>query len=153
MVTLTTDFGVRDGYVAAVKGVLLAEAAEATIVDVTHEIAPGDVLAAAWVLSTMWRSFPKGTVHVAVVDPGVGSERRGLALEAGEHFFVGPDNGVFTLVIDAAVGVRAHELTNRTLWHQPPAPTFHGRDIFAPVAAALVRGAGLDELGDEVIVS
>ncbi|MGH2451021.1 MAG: SAM hydrolase/SAM-dependent halogenase family protein [Candidatus Limnocylindria bacterium] len=150
IVTLTTDFGGRDGYVAVLKGVLLAEAGEVTVVDVTHEIPPGDVLAAAWVLANTWRAFPDGTVHLAVVDPGVGSDRRGLALRAGGHLFVGPDNGLFTLVIDAVTGARAFELTNRELWHQPPAPTFHGRDIFAPVAAALVRGVPLETVGDEV---
>ncbi|MGH2500217.1 MAG: SAM hydrolase/SAM-dependent halogenase family protein [Candidatus Limnocylindria bacterium] len=150
VVTLTTDYGGRDGYAAALKGVILSDAPDATVVDVTHEIAPGDVLQAAWVLATTWRAFPEGTIHLAVVDPEVGSPRRGVAIAVDGHVFVGPDNGLFTLVIDRSADGRAYELTNRALWRQPPAPTFHGRDIFAPVAAALARGMAPEQVGTEV---
>jgi S-adenosylmethionine hydrolase len=150
VVTLTTDFGSTDGYAGAVKGVLLTEAPELSLVDVTHEVRPGDVLQAAWILATTWRHFPQQTTHLAVVDPDVGSGRKPLAIAADGHFFVGPDNGLFTLVVDAARSLRAVELTNRSLWRQPPSPVFHGRDIFAPVAAALARGVPLEDVGHEI---
>jgi S-adenosyl-L-methionine hydrolase (adenosine-forming) len=141
-VTLLTDFGTRDSYVAEMKGVLLTGAPAATLVDVTHEIPAGDIRAAAYVLSRTWSRFPDGTVHLVVVDPGVGSSRAALALSAGSHFFVGPDNGVFTPVLhDAEVEAVALPI--------PPgaSATFHGRDLFAPAAAALASGAALQTLG------
>ena len=142
IITITTDFGTRDSYVAELKGVLLTGAPGAMPVDVSHDIPPGDVRSAAYVLGRTWHCFPPGTIHLVVVDPGVGGARHPLALTAREHCFVGPDNGVFTPVlhdteVDAAV------------LHTPAdvAPTFHGRDIFAPAAAALARGAQLSSLG------
>jgi S-adenosylmethionine hydrolase len=141
VITLLTDFGTRDSYVGEIRGRLLTLAPGAVLADITHEVAPGDVPGAAYVLDRTWRAFPKGTIHLAVVDPGVGSERRALALRAGGHFFVGPDNGLFTGVagsVDAGVALPV-----------PPgaAATFHGRDIFAPAAAALADGVSLDALG------
>jgi S-adenosylmethionine hydrolase len=141
-VTLLTDFGLSDAYVAELRGVLLSAAPGTTIVDITHAISPGDVQAAAYVLGRAWHRFPPGTVHLAVVDPGVGSSRPALALRAGGHFFVGPDNGIFTRVLrDTVVEVVALPT--------PPtaAPTFHGRDVFAPAAAAIAFGAPLESLG------
>jgi S-adenosylmethionine hydrolase len=150
--TLTTDFGTQDAYVAAMKGVILERCPEAHLVDVTHEIAPQDVMEAAFVLRQAAPFFPSETVHLVVVDPGVGTERRPVALRAGERFFVGPDNGLFSLVLgddaspDAAVALDAPDR-----WRTPdPSTTFHGRDIFAPAAAHLAAGRPLDELGSPV---
>lgn len=142
IVTLLTDFGTADGYVGEVKGALLALAPGATLVDIAHDVPAGDVAAACYVLGRVWRSFPAGTVHLAVVDPGVGSARRALAAEVGGHFFVAPDNGLLTAVLATEAG-RAVKL---------PIPakasrTFHGRDVFAPAAARLATGAALQELG------
>ncbi|MFI5278956.1 MAG: S-adenosyl-l-methionine hydroxide adenosyltransferase family protein [Gemmatimonadales bacterium] len=142
IVTLLTDFGTSDGYVAEMKGRLLRLTTDITIVDVAHDIAPGDVEAAAYVLGRTWRAFPDATVHVAVVDPGVGTPRRALAAEAGGHRFVAPDNGLLTCVADHA------PLTAVVLPVPDSAsPTFHGRDVFAPAAAALANGAALATLG------
>jgi hypothetical protein len=143
IITLLTDFGTSDGYVAEVKGRLLALAPGATLVDIAHDIAPGDLLAAAYVLGRTWRSFPEGTVHLAVADPGVGSERRALAAEGGGHRFVVPDNGLLTFVEDA---------TPLSAFVLPvpgdAAPTFHGRDVLAPAAAALANEAAAETLGE-----
>jgi S-adenosylmethionine hydrolase len=145
LVTLLTDYGTADGYAGEVKGKLLSLAPEAAVVDIAHDVPPGDIAAGCYVLGRVWRSFPRGTVHLAVVDPGVGTERRALAAEAGGHCFVAPDNGLLSDVF-AAAGARVVTL---------PAPagtsrTFHGRDVFAPAAARLVRGAALAELGSEI---
>jgi S-adenosyl-L-methionine hydrolase (adenosine-forming) len=143
IITLLTDFGTRDSYVAEVKGVLLTGAPDALPVDVSHDISPGDARSAAYVLGRTWHRFPPGTVHFVVVDPGVGGARHPLALTARKHCFVGPDNGVFTPVLhDTEV--------DAVVLHTPAevAPTFHGRDIFAPAAAALARGARLSSLGE-----
>jgi hypothetical protein len=140
VITLLTDYGTADSYVAEIKGVLVSQAPRATIVDVTHDVAPGDLRAASYVLARTWRRFPAGTVHVVVVDPGVGTSRRALAAEAEGHFFVAPDNGVLAPL---PAGARFVELV-------PPAhaaPTFHGRDLFAPAAAQLSNGTALPHLG------
>ncbi|HET8634316.1 MAG TPA: SAM-dependent chlorinase/fluorinase [Gemmatimonadales bacterium] len=142
IITLLTDFGTADSYVAEMKGVILSAAPGATLVDVSHAIAPGDMRAAAYVLDRSWRTFPRGSVHLAVVDPGVGTARAALALSAHGHFFIGPDNGLFSFVMRDAP-VRAVVLAEPD-W---AAPTFHGRDLFAPAAALLASGAALDELG------
>ncbi len=142
VITLLTDFGTADGYVAEMKGVLLSRAPEATIVDVTHDVQPQDVEAARLILARVWRRFPMRTIHVVVVDPGVGTERAGLAVESDEHLFVGPDNGVLSpalLIADA----RAVTLA---VPHGASA-SFHGRDVFAPAAAMLALGAPIDSLG------
>jgi S-adenosylmethionine hydrolase len=142
IITLLTDFGTADSYVAEMKGVLLARARSAVLVDVTHEIPQGDVRSAAYVLGRTWHRFPAGTVHLVVVDPGVGSARRGLALSARGHCFVGPDNGVFTPVLhDSEVEAVALPVPRQA------SSTFHGRDIFAPAAACLAGGAQLGSLG------
>jgi len=153
IVTLLTDFGGRDGYVGALKGVLLTRCPEAKLVDLAHEIPPGDVAAAAFALAAAAPYFPPGTVHLAVVDPGVGTARRGLALELGAQRFVGPDNGLFSIVLaDAAAAapptaMRASSLENAALWRAPVSPVFHGRDVFAPVAAHLAAGGRLEDVG------
>jgi S-adenosylmethionine hydrolase len=136
--------------VAAVKGVILASNPRARIVDITHEIAPHDIEAGAFTLLAAYSSFPPGTVHVAVVDPGVGSSRRPILIQAHEQFFVGPDNGIFSYVCDWAAQTETVHLTNTKYFRQPVSQTFNGRDIFAPVAAALSTGIKPDELGEKV---
>jgi S-adenosylmethionine hydrolase len=143
IITLLTDFGSADHYVAEVKGVLLSRAPDATLVDVTHGITPGDVRSTAYVLGRTWHRFPPGTVHLAVVDPGVGTSRAALAVSTNDHRFVGPDNGVFTPVLQGTA-VEAVVLPTP----ENASPTFHGRDVFAPAAAALSRGVPLRTLGE-----
>jgi S-adenosyl-L-methionine hydrolase (adenosine-forming) len=146
-ITLLTDFGSADGYVVAMKGAIVSIAPDSYIDDAAHDLAPGDVTGAAIALWRYWRLYPARTVHVVVVDPGVGSERRGLALEAEDRFLVGPDNGVFTHVLREARRVRAHSLTAREYFAPTISDTFHGRDIFAPVAAHIANGVPLELLG------
>ncbi len=142
IVTLLTDFGTADGYVAEMKGVILSAAPGATILDVTHDVPAHDVDAGRLALARYWRRFPAGTVHLAVVDPGVGTARGALAVVTEGHAFVGPDNGILT---PALLSGRAEIVTLPV----PPAaaPTFHGRDVFAPAAAALARGEPVSSLG------
>ncbi len=148
LLTLTTDFGTRDAYVAAMKGVVLSLCPEARLVDVTHEVAPQDVMEAAFVLRGAVPFFPKDTVHLVVVDPGVGTARRPVALRHQGQWFVGPDNGLFTLVLDEAAPEAAVVLEDKRFWRsEAPAATFHGRDIFAPAAAHLAAGTPLGALG------
>lgn len=143
LITLLTDYGVTDSYVAEVKGVILTAVPDATLVDVTHQVPPGDVRAGQFLFARTWRRFPPGTVHLVVVDPGVGTARRALAAEAAGHFFVAPDNGLLTSLPDDAEFVALPV---------PPSAsrTFHGRDVFAPAAARLAMGVSLEELGDPV---
>ncbi len=151
MITLTTDFGTKDAYVAAMKGVMLGISPEARLVDVTHEISPQDVMEAAFVLREAIPYFPDGAVHLVVIDPGVGTERRPVALRAKGHWFVGPDNGLFPLVLNNATPDAIVELNNRRRWRtETPSTTFHGRDIFAPAAAHLAAGRSLSDLGTAV---
>ncbi|MCZ6706299.1 MAG: SAM-dependent chlorinase/fluorinase [Bacteroidetes bacterium] len=152
ILTLTSDFGNRDGYVAAMKGVILSIAPDVIIVDISHQITPQDVMEAAHVLSSAASCYPAGTVHLVVVDPGVGTDRRCVALEQGGHFYVGPDNGIFSLILKNSVPDRIIELDRPQFWRTPePSKTFHGRDIFASVAGHLVSGRMLDELGSTVL--
>ena len=140
--TLLTDYGTADSYVAEVKGALLRRAPGAVLVDVTHEVAPGDLAGAAYVLGRAWSAFPEGTVHLAVVDPGVGTVRRGLAVGAGGHCFVAPDNGV----LSGPLGLRGARAVSLPV-PADASPTFHGRDVFAPAAARLACGEPLEALG------
>lgn len=151
IITLLTDFGSQDYFVAAMKGVILSINPSVTIVDATHEIPPVEIRSAAFNLLAVYQEFPPGTVHVVVVDPGVGSSRRGVVVECAGQFFVGPDNGVFSWVCERAGEFRAVHLTNEKFWRQPVSQTFHGRDIFAPVAAALANGVDLAEFGPEIV--
>ena len=144
VVTLLTDFGTSDSYVAEMKAVLLGIVPHATLVDVTHDVAPGDVRAAMYLLNRSWRRFPPRTVHLAVVDPGVGTARRALAATAEDHAFVAPDNGLLTPVLDGARIVEVRVPASA-------AATFHGRDVFAPAAARLANGEPLDGIGRLVI--
>jgi S-adenosyl-L-methionine hydrolase (adenosine-forming) len=150
VITLLTDFGLRDAYVGAMKGVILGVAPDARIVDISHEVAPQDVVEGAWLLAAAFRYFPPGAVHVAVVDPEVGSNRRAVAAEAGGWRFVGPDNGVLSWALEDAGDVTAVELTNDRYFRPEVSRTFHGRDVFAPVAAHLASGVPLEDLGPRV---
>jgi S-adenosyl-L-methionine hydrolase (adenosine-forming) len=153
IVTLLTDFGTRDGYVAEMKARVLERAREATLVDITHQVPPGDVMAAQYLLSRAWHRFPAGTVHLAVVDPGVGTDRRALAGESSGHFFVGPDNGLFSFTGEGRwVDLLEPRGNAPGLAHPGGAvsATFHGRDVFAPAAGALAAGEKLSSLGREV---
>jgi S-adenosylmethionine hydrolase len=150
LVTLLTDFGTADYFVGAMKGALLSVNPQARIVDITHDIPPHDIRAGAWTLLAAYGAFPPGTIHVAVVDPGVGSARRPLLIEAGAYRFIGPDNGLFSYICEREATVRAFHLTNDRFFRQPVSQTFHGRDIFAPVAGALTIGAKPESLGAAV---
>ncbi|MBI2166495.1 MAG: SAM-dependent chlorinase/fluorinase [Chloroflexi bacterium] len=168
MITLTTDFGLEDPYGAAVKGVILSINPDALIVDVSHQVEPFNILQGAFLLGYCYTFFPKDAIHVAVVDPGVGTERRGILLATPQGSFIGPDNGIFSYVLRDAPGFhaprggprptqvpvprawRAYSLTEPRFWRHPVSSTFHGRDIFAPVAAHLSRGVKPEEMGRSV---
>jgi S-adenosylmethionine hydrolase len=146
VITLLTDFGSSDPYVGMMKGVIAGICPDANVIDVTHDVPPQDVKMGAFFLERAHRYFPPGAVHVAVVDPGVGTRRGRIALEAGGQFFVGPDNGLLSL---AARRYRAFSLTRRSYFLPSVSNTFHGRDVFAPVAAHLARGVPLERFGPE----
>ncbi len=146
-ITLTTDFGLQDHYVGVLKAVMLSISPSARMLDISHEIPPQDIMAGAWVVRNSAMLFPPKTVHLVVVDPGVGTERKPVALQIKDQFFVGPDNGIFSL-IGSEYEYEAVTLQNQTYWRPNPSNTFHGRDIFAPVAAHLANGVKLQELGD-----
>jgi S-adenosylmethionine hydrolase len=150
IITFLTDFGTEDYFVGAMKGIILTRSPAAVIVDITHAIPPQDVRAGAFTLSAVYDNFPVGTIHLAVVDPGVGSNRRPVLVEAGGHLFVGPDNGLFSMVLDRVPDAKIRHVTNTAYFLADPSSTFHGRDIFAPVAAALARGVSPAELGPVV---
>jgi S-adenosylmethionine hydrolase len=171
IITLTTDFGYDDAYVAAVKGAILSTNPEANIIDISHSIEPQNILQAAFILSAAYRYFPKQTIHTAIVDPGVGSERQGIILKTPSALFVAPDNGILSYIIDDLFPVESGSLTEHThelkeivfkagleavaitdprFWRHPVSPTFHGRDIFAPVAAGLSLGISLYEFGEKI---
>ncbi len=147
--TLLTDFGLSDPYVGEMKAVLLRLAPEAAVVDVTHGVRPGAIREGGWILSRVWRSFPGGACHVCVVDPGVGSARRGLVVAAAGHLFVGPDNGILQTAFEQP-GAEIREIAFRELEHVRRGTTFDGRDVFAPTAARLLRGTAITEVGPEV---
>ena len=154
IVTLTTDFGLKDGNVGVMKGVILGIAPQAQIVDLSHLIQAQDILEAALILRRSVPYFPAGTIHVVVVDPGVGTHRRPLAARIGSHMYVGPDNGIITMLVDYA---RVHDwhmaffqLDRPDTWLEPVSHVFHGRDIFAPVAACLANNMPLDALGTAI---
>lgn len=149
IVTLTTDFGLSDEYVGALKGVLLSFLDSLTIIDISHTIPPQDILHASMVLAHSVPFYPQGTVHLAVVDPGVGSSRRIVAINTGGQMLVGPDNGLFTPFL-RDVSTLVHHVTNDGLFRKPVSPTFHGRDIMAPVAAQLAGGMDLSLVGQRI---
>lgn len=147
IITLTTDFGTQDHYVSVMKAVMLDIIPDARFIDISHEIPPQDVMAGAWVVRNSAPYFPPGTVHLVVVDPGVGTDRTPVAIKIKDQFFVGPDNGIFSL-IGEEFGYEAVKLENKKFWRENYSFTFHGRDIFATVAAHLANGVSLDELGE-----
>ncbi len=150
IVTLTTDFGLVDHFAGAMKGVMLDVFPELRIVDITHAIQAYDVLDGALAISESYKYFPGGSVHLVVVDPGVGSQRRPILAAVGEHYFVAPDNGVLSLVYAQAESVLVREITSSHYFRQPVSSTFHGRDVFAPVAANLAKGVDPAKFGDEI---
>jgi S-adenosylmethionine hydrolase len=151
IITLTTDFGLADSFVGAMKGVILGLAPDVTVVDLTHQIDSYDVFGGAYALAGAFRSFPAGTIHVAVVDPGVGGRRRPIAAAAEGHVFVGPDNGVLSLALSAGEQAPvAHCIDNAAWFRHPVSQTFHGREIFAPTAARLARGEPLERCGPRI---
>ena len=153
IITLTTDFGLADSYVGTIKGVILGIAPDARIIDITHDISPQNTHQAAYIVQTFPSYFPPGTIHMVIIDPTVGSDRRAIAFGTPEAIFVAPDNGVLTYVWRAALerwgpeACQVVELAEPRFWLPRVSSTFHGRDIFAPVVAHLVRGATLDSLG------
>ena len=170
IITLTTDFGYDDPYVAAVKGAILSINPEANIIDVCHSIEQQNILQAAFILNAAYRYFPKQTVHMAIVDPGVGSEREGIILKTPSALFVAPDNGILSYVVNdlfpvetpttpyasdlnkiiLKTGLEAVTITDPRFWRHPVSPTFHGRDVFAPVAAGLSLDISLYEFGGKI---
>ena len=151
MVTLLSDFGLSDVYVGVMKGAIAAVNSAIAVVDLTHQIPPQNIAAARFCLLNAYSYFPSGTVHVAVVDPGVGSDRRAVAIEFAAGFLVGPDNGVFSGILSQSPAIAAVELTNSQYWRTcEPSTTFHGRDIFAPVGSHLASGVPLKQLGREI---
>ena len=165
IVTLTTDFGMSDGFVGTMKGIVYAINPQARVVDLTHEIPPQDIWAGAFIFDSAYHYFPKGTVHVLVVDPGVGTSRKPILVQSPDAYFVAPDNGLLSFTYmrgggpqpdvapfkSARVGLpegwKAYHLTNHQYWHLPVSSTFHGRDIFAPVAGYLTTGVSPNAMG------
>ncbi|HET8911155.1 MAG TPA: SAM-dependent chlorinase/fluorinase [Ktedonobacteraceae bacterium] len=147
VIAFLTDFGLGDGDVGVLKGVVAGIAPTAQLLDFTHDIAPQNVASAAWILASGYRYFPKETVFVCVVDPGVGSKRRAIALQAGSWYFVGPDNGLFTYILQEQILHNVVSLENPAYRLPQVSTTFHGRDIFAPAGAYLARGIAIQELG------
>ena len=150
IITLTTDFGASDGYVGVMKGVILGISPDATLVDISHDVLPQDVRGGAFVLKAASPYFPLGTIHVAVVDPGVGSERRILAVQTPRATFIGPDNGVLSWAIERESVLTFIRVDQPAYWLDTVSSTFHGRDIFAPVAAHLACGVPIEHLGSAI---
>lgn len=152
IVTLTTDFGTADGYVGEMKGVILSGAPDARLVDIAHDLPPGDIASAAWVLWRIWERYPTGSVHVVVVDPGVGGPRKPLAVSICDRWYVGPDNGILSRILPSGAQGSAWALDPGRYAPGPVSPTFHGRDAFAPAASLIVCGRALEELGSPLPV-
>ncbi len=150
IITLTTDFGLSDPYVGAMKGVLLSINPDVRIFDITHQVPPGNILAGGLALQDASKYFPKGSIHVCVVDPGVGGERKPVLIETNKHLFVGPDNGVLTLAPQKSEIKKIIHLTEKRYFRKDISPVFHGRDIFCPVAAHLSLGVRPAEFGPEL---
>jgi len=154
IITLLTDFGLRDPYVGIMKGIISGIAPNAKIIDLTHLIPPQDIRAGALALDRSCKYFPPGTIHLAVVDPGVGTERHALAMRIDRQLFIGPDNGLFTFIIqwgkENRKQVKAFKIENPRFRLEPVSPVFHGRDLFAPAAAYLAAGAALEDFGPEI---
>lgn len=152
IITITTDFGLSDEYVATMKGVILSLLPEARFVDISHNVPPQDIYAATHILNRAYRYYPPRTLHLVIVDPNVGTERKMLAVEADKHLFVAPDNGVLTPILKLPTA-KVHSITQKGLFLQEPCSSFHGRDILAPVAARLAGPMPLFEVGPSLEVS
>jgi len=150
IITLLTDFGESDGFVGTMKGVILSINPKATIIDISHEIPGQDIEAGAFVLNSSYRYFPSGTIHVAVVDPGVGSQRKILAVQSEKYFFIAPDNQVLKDIFHSGETLTVIEVLNTQFFLNKISHTFHGRDIFAPVAAHLSTHVGIEQLGQKI---
>jgi len=167
VITLTTDFGLTDAYASVIKGIILGINPEVRFVDISHSIEPQSFQQAAYLLSSAHQFFPKRTIHLAIVDPGVGSQRKAIILQTPDAYFIAPDNGILSYIIESYLNnpaesgatsqnieqiaeLNAYEITNASFWQSPISPTFHGRDIFAPVAAHLSLGTPLTEFGDSL---
>ena len=148
-IALLTDFGTRDYFVGAMKGMIASINKDAKIIDITHEIEPQNIASASFTLRACYRNFPKKTVFVAVVDPGVGSNRRAVLVETADYYFIAPDNGLLSFVFNGAESFRVFDLNNKKYFAEDVSATFHGRDIFAPVAAYLSRGIAAGRIGEE----
>lgn len=153
IITLLTDFGLNDVYVSVMKGAIACINREIQVIDITHNIPPQNIAAARFCLLNTYSYFPPDTIHIAVVDPGVGSSRRGMAIKCEEGYFIGPDNGIFSGILNVVKPLIAVELNNSKYWLTPnPSKTFHGRDIFAPVGAYLASGLNIEDLGSKIDV-
>lgn len=150
VITMMTDFGNTDGFVGVMKGVILRIAPEARIIDISHELQPFAIASAAFLNAWSFGYFPAGSIHLSVVDPGVGTKRRPLVAEIGGHFFVAPDNGLLTPALDKAGSGRLFAAVHKRFWLEKVSNTFHGRDIFSPLAAHLANGVPIEELGNEI---
>ena len=150
IIALLTDFGTKDYFVGAMKGVILTINKIADIVDITHEIEPQNISEASFTLRACYKNFPPQTIFVAVVDPGVGSDRRAILVETAEYFFIAPDNGLLSFVFNGAEDFTVYEITNQKFFNQPVSNTFHGRDIFAPCAAHLSNKVVSREFGKKI---
>lgn len=150
LIALLTDFGTKDYFVGATKGVILSINKNAQIVDITHEIPPQDIRAASFTLRACYKEFPDKTIFVAVVDPGVGSSRRAILIETSRYFFIAPDNGLLSFIFNKTNDFRVFEIINENFFRKPVSNTFHGRDIFSPSAAHLSNGAKPEDFGREI---
>ena len=150
LITFTTDFGLSDHFVGVMKGVVAGIAPVARVIDISHDVAPYNVTEAAFIIAEAWPYFPKRTIHVVVVDPGVGSARRPILAEAGGHFFIAPDNGVLSMVFEREDDIIVRHANVEHYYLSPMSKTFHGRDVFAPVAAWLTKGWQTASMGEEI---
>lgn len=147
IITLLTDFGLQDSYAAGMKGIILGICPDARLIDISHLVPARDIRSGAFLLESVYADFPPGTIHVAVVDPGVGTGRRAIAIKTPHYFFLGPDNGIFSWIPARECSWESRSLENSEYWRPRVSRTFHGRDIFAPVAAHLARGIPFPSLG------
>ena len=150
MIVLLTDFGINDYFVGAMKGAILSINKRANIIDITHQIPPQDIRSASFTLRACYQDFPKKTIFVAVVDPGVGSHRKAILCETEDYYFIAPDNGLLSFIFDKTTDLRVYEIENEKFFKHPVSRTFHGRDIFAPVAAHLSKGVKPNEFGNKI---
>ena len=150
IVTFLSDFGNKSGYVAQMKGILHSLVSSVNCVDISHEVSPQNVMEGAFILKTTSRYFPRGTIHIAVVDPGVGTDRKGLVIVTKEQIFIGPDNGVLIPAARSFGDFITYEITKQTLLRRDPSQTFHGRDVFTPIAAQILNGLPFDQIGPRI---